>query len=412
MSDGGLQDIVDSLAGRLGRSVAIDDPVLHLVAASHHFGDEDHVRVSSLLSREMPAANREFVMSHGVAQWTGAGRVAANPDFGAKARVCVPIRRLGRLLGFLWLIDDDESLTPDEVADSERVATAAGRLLARGQVSRERDRARDEATLRDLFSEDPDRRARAHRSIHAEHHAVGPPSVVVMVLDVQVEEAAGECGAEVSATLRSCTEEAGRAVALAHALCLVEGRRAVVLLSTAQGQDAPPYAAYGERVLANVDAALGAAATCVLGAGSAEASLSDARACFEQACQAARAGTLLPDLGPLVEWDRLGVYGMLLHLVPPDPSTTVYPAPVARLLGTDPAGRLLATAETYLDEACSAPRTAALLRIHRTTLYYRLNRLQEIAAVDLDDGEDRLTLHLGIKLARLAGAVPNAVSGT
>ena len=51
MSDGDLQSIVDDLAERLHRSVAIDDPAIRLLAASRHFGDEDAVRVGSVLNR-------------------------------------------------------------------------------------------------------------------------------------------------------------------------------------------------------------------------------------------------------------------------------------------------------------------------------------------------------------------------
>ena len=78
-----LQRLVDALAARLGRSVTIDDPALRLLAASRHFGDQDAVRVTSLLDREMPGANRAHVLAQGVARWTGPGRLPASAEFGA-----------------------------------------------------------------------------------------------------------------------------------------------------------------------------------------------------------------------------------------------------------------------------------------------------------------------------------------
>ena len=62
---------------------------------------------------------------------------------------------------------------------------------------------------------------------------------------------------------------------------------------------------------------------------------------------------------------------------------------------------LARTAETFLDCAGQAGRTAAELGIHRQTLYYRLSRVEQLTGLDLDDGEDRLLLHMALKGARL-----------
>lgn len=62
---------------------------------------------------------------------------------------------------------------------------------------------------------------------------------------------------------------------------------------------------------------------------------------------------------------------------------------------------LARTAEVYLDCAGQAGRTASELGIHRQTLYYRLNRVEQLTGLDLDDGEDRLLLHMALKRARL-----------
>jgi DNA-binding PucR family transcriptional regulator len=59
------------------------------------------------------------------------------------------------------------------------------------------------------------------------------------------------------------------------------------------------------------------------------------------------------------------------------------------------------TAEAFLDCAGQAGRTAARLGIHRQTLYYRLSRVEQLTGLDLDDGEDRLLLHMALKAARL-----------
>jgi hypothetical protein len=111
---------------------------------------------------------------------------------------------------------------------------------------------------------------------------------------------------------------------------------------------------------------------------------------------AARAAGAEERHGPVGTWESVGAYRLLTALplgAAPDPS-------VRRLL--EPAHRETArTAEVYLDCAGQAGRTAAALGVHRQTLYYRLSRVEQLTGLDLDDGEDRLLLHMALKAARL-----------
>lgn len=96
---------------------------------------------------------------------------------------------------------------------------------------------------------------------------------------------------------------------------------------------------------------------------------------------------------------------MLTHL----PQSDLHPG-LERLLADDQHLLLLETLETYLDLAGSAVATSRTLRLHRTSLYYRLQRVEELAETDLRDGGERLSLHLSLKLARLSGRYRPRVS--
>ncbi|MER7467731.1 helix-turn-helix domain-containing protein [Streptomyces sp. NPDC097981] len=126
------------------------------------------------------------------------------------------------------------------------------------------------------------------------------------------------------------------------------------------------------------------------------AALADA---WVEASAAAQAAAAQPRFGPVARWSAIGPYRMLAALaaagLADDPATRV-------LLG--PAHRELArTAELFLDCAGQAGRAAAALGIHRQTLYYRLSRVEQLTGLDLDEGEDRLLLHMALKAARLKG---------
>lgn len=73
------------------------------------------------------------------------------------------------------------------------------------------------------------------------------------------------------------------------------------------------------------------------------------------------------------------------------------------LLDLPEAASLLRTLETYLELAGSAQATAEALHLHRTSLYYRLQRVELLAGTDLKDGTERLALHLALKVARASG---------
>ncbi|MGC0337642.1 hypothetical protein RKD20_002676 [Streptomyces sp. SLBN-8D4] len=143
------------------------------------------------------------------------------------------------------------------------------------------------------------------------------------------------------------------------------------------------------------DSAAGPVAVAA-GVAAARVGLAELAPAWQEASAAARAALAEPRLGPVAEWSRIGPYRLLTSL----PPETAHDPVVRPLLS--PAHRELArTAETYLDCAGQAARTAAELGIHRQTLYYRLSRVEQLTGLDLDDGEDRLLLHMALKGARL-----------
>lgn len=63
-----------------------------------------------------------------------------------------------------------------------------------------------------------------------------------------------------------------------------------------------------------------------------------------------------------------------------------------------------ATLRAFLHSERDIPRTSKALIIHRTTLLYRLKRIQDITGIDLDDPDQRLYLQLSLKLLEQSGA--------
>ena len=103
----------------------------------------------------------------------------------------------------------------------------------------------------------------------------------------------------------------------------------------------------------------------------------------------------------MTSWDSLGPFALLLR-IDLEQLTEDLPFPgVRELLADSEQQTLVASLEEFLDRAGDAGGTAAALHIHRTTLYHRLKRVEAVTGLNIDDGLDRLTLHLSLKLNRL-----------
>lgn len=61
-------------------------------------------------------------------------------------------------------------------------------------------------------------------------------------------------------------------------------------------------------------------------------------------------------------------------------------------------GNLCDTLENYLNHNCNVKYTAESMYIHRNTLNYRLNKIQEILGREFDDIESCLTLKLAFMI--------------
>jgi hypothetical protein len=418
-----VQHLLDRLADDIGRSVVINDPAVVMLYSSRHFGDEDPVRVEAMLNRVAGSAAIAHVLAQDVGRWTRPGRIPAKPAIGMRARLCVPLRWRGDLLGLLMVIDADDDLPAADRARIDAAAREVAALLVGERAAADAAVAADDALVAELLSLDPAARERAVAALatrspdRAGWQASEPAG---RQAGGQAAEPAGRSAPErlrgpsrslQVVALRGVTADRAQAeVALRHAV--LDARRTG--LATVAGPTAAAVRfsgdtmALAERMIAAANEVAGGRFTCVAGVGPRVATLEEAWTSHRHAELATRA---IPHLapGPVVDAATLGAFGLLLRIPELDP--TALPAPVATLLAADSRGVLVRTLEAYLRHAGSAPAAADELHIHRTTLHYRLDRVRSITGCDPDDGETRLLLHLGLGVARLLGLLAGEQNG-
>ena len=397
-----VQDEVDRLAAALGRSVVINDPSVVLLCSSRHFGDEDEVRVQAMLNRVAGHAAIGHVLGQGAARWTRPGRIPANPEIGMRARYCVPLRWRSDLLGLLMVIDAEDDLTVTERAAIDAAAREIAGLLLGERESADAAVRDSDALVTDLLSLDPARRTRALADLAATApqitgSRITEPRVIALRVTPGLSGPADALDLDhVEAALRHAVRGTDRH--RGRGLAAVTGTTAAVL----HAGPAADTRRVAQDLVAAADELAAGRFRCVAGLGPPVGSVAEAWRSHRHAELAARAVPRVRP-GPVVDWAELGAFEPLLRIPADRLDPTSVPPALEALLRVDARGRLVGTLEAYLRHGGSAPAAAQALHIHRTTLHYRLDRIREITGCDLDDGETRLLLHLGLKIAQLLG---------
>ncbi|GGR35745.1 PucR family transcriptional regulator [Streptomyces netropsis] len=417
---GDYQQLVDDISAALGAPATLEDRDFGLIAFGAHGGDDDldlmmdPVRTRSILQRRSTAAVRAWFEAFGIARAQSPLRIPPDPAAGVfKGRICLPVRHRGVVHGYVWLLDDEQLAGLDlslpyadpRLAHAMETADRIGALLA----AEARAGAELGELLRELLTARPAGRDAARGALR---EALGPAADGPLALvAVAPWRPVGEPGSAVEEPDRSAAQpDTGSGSMLAAqsgvaALCAVpdslpDGSAALAALVRLRAVTTPaPARTAAERLLRSPRAA-GPAAAATAGIGTPRRGLAELPTAWSEALAAARAAGAAAGsgrrLGPVAEWEALGAYRALTAL----PADRAADPAVLRLL--EPANTELArTAETFLDSAGQAGRAAAALGIHRQTLYYRLARVEQLTGLDLDEGEDRLLLHMSLKASRL-----------
>lgn len=148
-----------------------------------------------------------------------------------------------------------------------------------------------------------------------------------------------------------------------------------------------------------------------IGIGNACQHISDYRRGFAEANEALQMGQNLSQdkvaearFQPIVtHFNDLGVYRYLYKIAHMDDLRDVYQDQVARIDSYDRRKNtdLLDTLETYLECAGNLTKTSERLFVHRNTLIQRLDRLQSLCDIDLQERSNWLTLQVAIKVYKL-----------
>jgi hypothetical protein len=455
---GDYEELVDEISELLGAPATLENRDFELIAfgAYDSEGDLDPsaldpVRTRSILTRRSTAAVRAWFEGFGITRATGPVRIPPTPEAGVyRGRICLPVRHRGVVHGYIWLLDDDPGPSERQLSAAMQVTTRIGALLAdeaqhgadlsrelRAVLTADRDWQRDMAIaeLRTALgpradglhtvlcvapwpTADPDDAPSVRTMPGATALCTVPwgassqcVAVLIRLRSADVLTPATTAAARLLERAGGPTGPDARGAATSPARGTASGTRG----GAGTGTASPGPAGGASRAAAGASGGPAGSASRGAGAGgrspaaglaTPRSGLAELGTAWWEASAAARAALAEPRLGPVAEWASIGPFRLLTALPPEvarDPAVHALLFPVHR--------ELARTAEVYLDCAGQAARAAAELGIHRQTLYYRLSRIEKLTGLDLDDGEDRLLLHMALKGVRLAHGQDSGPSG-
>ncbi len=387
-----LHEAVQLTAESLDRAIVIFDLDLRVLTFSEHDETVDRGRLAVILGRKATPQAAEMIAASKVRTSESPVLLAAHDD--VPARVVVPLRYKGRLYGFLTFSQPGAEhigdISPEFMGDLTNAATQLAPLVAVRTIADEDEVDFRQSVMSDLLSSQAAERTRGAESVKA--FRLLPEMSEYRVLSLQPVNAAGRD----LAMLALETEEATRAVIRAtpfHSFGVAQQSTGTLVI-------AGPLDSH-KIVTALKNLTLG---VVVGGLGGATSDLAELDSSLRESHIAI--DSLIRDTSSmrfLADWSDLGLDRLLLQLPLASLSVSDLPEGVAKLLENQSGIDLAHTLNAYLDFGGDAQATAKDLHIHRSTFYYRLDKIREVTGLDLSDGVVRRELHTGLRIAHLAG---------
>lgn len=373
-----LQELVDDLAEVLDRPVALDDRNWRLLAASAYLDGDDPVRRHSLLARTASEEVASWLHQLGLQNETELIETPENDALGMRPRIVAPVRKHGISLAFLWVIAGETALDSADRQAVEVAAEQVARILWDRRTHSSAEQAQEADLLAALLdSADPFERARAESALAERPGWEGETPFALALARVTSADVCAEVGERVRRRW--------------HADSLLWRSRGSEVTVLARLAGSPATDVAGLLQSAGVEAAVVAQSSDLGEARVLTRGLSDGLLVLER----------LPAAGPVASLEDLGAWPQVARLWDAC-GRPERPRLLEALLEHRHAADLIEALEATLDAAGDVAGAAERIHVHRSTLYRRLDLVEELTGLSLHRGDDLLQAHLALRSWRLA----------
>ncbi|WP_051192008.1 PucR family transcriptional regulator [Microbacterium luticocti] len=394
-----LFDLANSLSAVLGGPITIENGVGRILAFSADQARGDEARKQSVLGHQVPRTYTDLLRATGALRRIDTSDEPVYIDDLAPdilPRLALRIRAGAQTLGSIWAIVDGPP-TPLQRSALVEAAAAASISLFRQQASTDAVRRLRVNEVLNLLDGGVRAKEAAER---LGYRAVATSVLAATHPGHDTDEAApGDAAAE----LQRLADALGLYLNQLHPLSVVAPVAGVVYAILPHEHDQPPDT-FAQRIATAFAERFRHGRPVLIGVGDATADITQLQQARSQADRALR--VLLHTYRDarsrcVVGADEVRIESLLLRLSDAlAAEREPLRGPLAALRDHDAAHgtAYVVTLAAWLDAFGDIGRAAAACHVHANTFRYRLQRLQEIAGVDLDDPEARFGLMLQLRL--------------
>jgi purine catabolism regulator len=396
LEGGGLQDVATRLADLLGHSISIETDRFEAIATENIAEVDEARRYTQLHGRTDPrlvtALEQQDILPE-IRQTLRPRYLEAMPDVGLEMeRILAPIVVYGEIYGYMWIIADVHAVSDIDMMAIESGSTVAALMMLHQESVQSAEASLKGSLLSRLIQGDGD-----HETILVDQslrYGVDVRSPYVMML-IECNDPGSRLPRLYRAVNQMLASEGWSAVA---------GQFAGQIVVLAQKTDKLRLLATHIRERSMFSTGCGGRTR--IGVSGVQQGAEHVKQAYEQCQDVLHISRRLNPDDPVVYFDELGYLHTLYH-AGRDTLEGNASVPVLRRLLDEKQADLFRTLEAYLDAGANGVVTAENLHIHRSTLNYRLQRINQICDIDLQDPTSRMNLQVALKLMRLFDVTPD-----
>lgn len=396
----GFEELARAIAAGIGQPVLIEDRQFNLMAATNP-GTTCAAFDEIVGSNGTPVAVLKRLEDRGVTRGLRGGGSVYLPkgDPHSVGRHMVPIVAGEEVHGFLSILESTGTLPEDSLARLLPAAMALAVEFLKQGTAADSDQKMRRDFFRDLLFAN---HSLSQETLHRRATYLGYQlsssywALVVEYDNIPSDEA-------VPAELKKLTDTLNALLSFRQALVITQGQGATILYPVKDGQPTLDKVKHLAETIRQKVSQTSPGLTVSIGIGQLYPDLMSIPKSYREAAQAAKIGRSLKGANSVHVFTDLGIYRMLLQFATTQNPNEFYCDALERLLEYDQQAdkELVKTLAAFLECNGNLTETSERLYIHRNTLKYRLERIRDITQIDLDDSENRLMLHLGLKMHQI-----------
>lgn len=391
-----LTGLAETLASLLQRSITIENPYFHVLAAAK-VGPVDSARETSVAQGRTSPEVVRLLHDEGIyaqlLEQMGPVYVRPMPHLGmAMERFVAPILVDREIHGYIWIIAGSHPLTERDEMAIRHGATVAALILFKELAVREAEETRRGDFLQQLLSGDRSAAAFLEEARRLQYKAERPHQLLLIRDSIPTGDNTRTLLDFVSAWVQKKQ---------LPALLVRRDQNIILVLESDQVKT-------GQQIAQTLLQAFNhPRQNLLIGVGQVYRGNgephNDIQRSYEEAQEAVQIARALGQEKGVISFAELGLLHWLYHLPPDKRENNRYLGHIQTLAQYDleRGTELVKTLELYLDHGGTLVSTAQALFVHRNTLLHRLERIQELCPVDLHDPIQRLNLHAAAKCHRL-----------